>query len=259
MAFHLRGAMIRLRGIVKSFAQRPVLDKIDLDVADGETLVLLGASGCGKTTTLRLINRLADPDAGELTVLDRSIHDWSVLELRRSVGYVFQAIGLFPHLTIRQNVEMTPRLAGWDKSRRRERADCLLDMVGLSPEEFGDRRPRELSGGQQQRVGVARALAADPPILLMDEPFGALDPVSRESLQLEVLNLKSRLGKTIVFVTHDLFEAIMLADRIAVMNAGRIEQTGTPVELLNRPATPFVAAMFERARSHCSRLLELAC
>lgn len=141
--------MIRLRGIVKTYGQRPVLDNIDLEVAEGETLVLLGASGCGKTTTLRLINKLADPDAGELTVLDRPIHDWSVIELRRSIGYVFQAIGLFPHLTIRQNVEMTPRLAGWDKSRRRERADYLLDMVGLAPREFGDRRPRQLSGGQQ--------------------------------------------------------------------------------------------------------------
>ncbi len=250
--------MIRIQNIWKSYSGGvAILRGIDLEIAEGETVVLLGASGCGKTTTLKLINRLAVADSGTVEVLGRKVESWSPLELRRSIGYVFQGIGLFPHMTIRENVAIVPRLVGWEISRRRDRADELLNLVGLDPGEFGDRHPRELSGGQQQRVGVARALAVDPPVLLMDEPFGALDPISRENLQLELLNLKERLRKTIVFVTHDLFEAMMIADRIAVMNLGQIEQIGTPTDLMTRPATEFVSSLFERATAQSNRLREI--
>ncbi len=248
--------MIQFKSVHKSYdsGKTLVLDGIDLVVPPGQTMVLLGASGCGKTTTLKLINRLTDPTSGLIHINETDIRSVDLLVLRRSIGYVFQGIGLFPHMTIENNIGIVPRLLGWPRKRRISRAYELLELVGLEPKAFARRQPRSLSGGQRQRVGVARALAADPPILLMDEPFGALDPLSREALQLQVLRLKRELKKTIVFVTHDLFEAMLLADQIAVMNEGRIEQVGPPSDLVNRPATEYVASLFERATSSC-RLL----
>ena len=195
----------------------PIIDQLSLDVARGETLVLLGESGCGKTTTLRLVNRLLTPTAGTVMVEDKATTDWDVIRLRRRTGYV-----------IGENVALVPALEGWDKPRLAARVEELLSLVGLEPRKFADRYPRELSGGQRQRVGVARALAADPPLLLMDEPFGALDPLTRASLQKEFAELKSRLGKTVIFVTHDVREALMLGARIALMDTGKIVLLETP-------------------------------
>jgi osmoprotectant transport system ATP-binding protein len=241
--------LISIRNACKSFdgGQTFVVQKLNLDVAEGETLVLLGASGCGKTTTLKLINRLVSLTSGQILVDDQDIAQQDLLSLRRSIGYVFQDIGLFPHMSVLANAAIVPRLLGWTPQRRRQRAEELLDLVGLPPAEYASRRPRQLSGGQQQRVGIARALASDPKYLLMDEPFGALDAVTRDQLQGEVIRIKQQLGKTIVFVTHDLFEAIRLGDRIAVMNEGRIEQVGTKRELLAAPATPYVEELFGHA------------
>jgi len=219
---------------------------LSMEIAEGETLVLLGSSGCGKTTTLKMVNRLIEPSEGAIKVDGVSILDQSPVHLRRSIGYVFQGIGLFPHMSIQQNVEIVPRLLGWSPKARHERAFELLDLVGLAPDEFSNRYPDELSGGQQQRVGVARALAANPNYLLMDEPFGALDALSRDVLQQELLRLKAQLGKTIIFVTHDIFEALTLADRIAVLHEGRLEQIGTSADILGRPATPFVHELFDK-------------
>jgi len=219
---------------------------LSLEVAEGETLVLLGSSGCGKTTTLKTINRLIEPTSGYIEVDGRDVSTCDPVELRRSIGYVFQGIGLFPHLTVRQNVEIVPRLLGWDAAKRRDRAHELLDIMGLPPEEYAARLPAELSGGQQQRVGVARALASDPSYLLMDEPFGALDALSRDTLQQELLMVKERLQKTIVFVTHDIFEAITLAHRIAILHEGNLEQIGSKEEVQRRPASPFVRELFDK-------------
>lgn len=240
--------MIRLSDVSKVFSgqPRPAVHDLCLDVPEGETLVLLGSSGCGKTTTLKMINRLIEPTSGTIEVDGQNVLEHDLLTLRRSIGYVFQGIGLFPHMTIEENVVVVPRLLGWPRARRRERARELLALVHLDPDTDGQRYPAQLSGGQQQRVGVARALAADPKYLLMDEPFGALDAITREALQQEVLDLKRQLGKTIVFVTHDLFEALALADRIAVMHEGRLEQAGTAAEIMRQPATPFVAELFGR-------------
>jgi len=238
--------VIRLTNVSKSFdgGKSFALSDLNLDILEGETLVLLGSSGCGKTTTLRLINRLIDPTNGTIEVDNRNVLDRNPVELRRSIGYVFQGIGLFPHLTVRENVEIVPKLLGWSRSRRADRAMALLDMVSLHGDEYADRLPRELSGGQQQRVGFARALAADPDYLLMDEPFGALDTVTRDSLQEELLALVKRLKKTIVFVTHDVTEALRLGDRIAVLHEGRLEQVGPKREILGEPLTPFVRDLF---------------
>ncbi|MFI4860517.1 MAG: ABC transporter ATP-binding protein [Phycisphaerales bacterium JB063] len=250
--------MIELDAVSKSFdgGGRYAVRGVALRVARGETMVLLGASGCGKTTTLKMINRLIEPTSGTVRVDGEGVLERDVLSLRRSIGYVFQDIGLFPHLTVRENAGMVLRLLGWSAARRRERVDELMAMVGLEPGAFGGRSPRQLSGGQQQRVGIARALAADPAYLLMDEPFGALDAVTREQLQSELDRIKKELGKTVVFVTHDLFEAVRLGDRIAVMNEGRIEQVDRPGAMLESPATPFVAELFGHATQQAKRLLE---
>ena len=220
--------MILLDKVFKSFDNGTTyaVQDLTLSISEGETLVLLGHSGCGKTTTLKMINRLIEFSSGDILIDNKSVRSFTAHQLRRSIGYVFQGIGLFPHMSVRQNVEIVPRLLNWDRELIRARAQSLLEMVGLAPEEYGERFPDELSGGQQQRVGVARALAADPTYLLMDEPFGALDPVTRDALQGELLNLKKSLHKTIVFVTHDIVEAFRLGDRIAVMNGGRLEQVG---------------------------------
>ena len=240
--------MIRLAQVSKSFdnGRSYAVKDLSLRIESGETLVILGSSGCGKTTTLKMINRLIEPSSGTIEVAGTDIMEQDPVVLRRGIGYVFQGIGLFPHMTIRQNIEVVPRLLGWPSRRYRERACRLLERVGLSPREFADRFPDELSGGQQQRVGVARALAADPPYLLMDEPFGALDALNRESLQQELLKLKKDLQKTIVFVTHDIFEALLLGDRILILHRGRMEQIGTKEAILSAPATPFVRDLFDK-------------
>ena len=210
----------------------PIIDRLSLSVAHGETMVLLGESGCGKTTTLRLVNRLLTPTTGDVFVEGKATTDWDVIRLRRRTGYVIQEAGLFPHFTVAENVALVPSLEGWDRARTSKRVEELLSLVGLEAAKFSNRYPRELSGGQRQRVGVARALAADPPLLLMDEPFGALDPLTRASLQKEFLDLKKRLGKTVIFVTHDVREALLLGSRIALMDKGRIVLLNTPQEFV---------------------------
>jgi osmoprotectant transport system ATP-binding protein len=212
-------------------ATRELLHDLNLEVQRGETLVLLGRSGSGKTTTLKLINHLLTPGSGELLVDARPIHDWDVIRLRRRIGYVIQEVGLFPHFTVERNIGLVPKIENWPTDRIHARVHELLQLVGLAPE-IASRYPRELSGGQRQRVGVARALAADPPFLLMDEPFGALDLITRAELQREFLALQQRLRKTVVFVTHDLREALLLGSRIALMEAGRLLTVQTPEEFL---------------------------
>lgn len=252
--------MIVLRDVWKSFdgGKTFAVKGVSLEVAKGETLVLLGSSGSGKTTTLKMINRLIEPTKGTIEIDGRNVMDIDPVELRRSIGYVFQGIGLFPHLTVAENVSIVLRLLGRPKREQRKRAEELLALVGLDPKEFADRYPDELSGGQQQRVGVARALAADPDYLLMDEPFGALDAVTRDILQQELLRLKEQLRKTIVFVTHDIFEAFLLADRIAVMHRGCIEQVGTKEELVKQPATEFVRQLLEQPVKHLAMFSAVA-
>jgi len=235
--------MIRLDRVSKTFpgAATPAVDTLTLDVADGELVVLVGPSGCGKTTTLKMINRLVEPSAGTISIDGRDIAGYEPHELRRRIGYVIQQIGLFPHKTVGANIATVPRLLGWPRARVEERVRELADLVALTPELL-ERFPSELSGGQRQRVGVARALAADPPVLLMDEPFGAVDPIVRARLQDELLALQSRLHKTIVLVTHDIDEAIKLGDRIAILSTGgHLEQYAPPEELLREPANAFVA------------------
>ena len=235
--------MIRLEEVSKQYpgAADQAVDRLSLDVGRGEFVTLVGPSGCGKTTTLKMINRLIEPTGGSIQVDGVDALSVPAHELRRSIGYVIQQIGLFPHRTIAQNIATVPGLLGWDKSRIRARISELIDVVGLETEML-DRYPAELSGGQQQRVGVARALAADPPVLLMDEPFGAVDPIVRSHLQREFLDLQDKLGKTVVFVTHDIDEAIFLGTRVAILNTGGIlEQYDTPEAILSEPANQFVA------------------
>jgi osmoprotectant transport system ATP-binding protein len=259
--------MIRLERLTKQFEQdgRRVVavDGIDLDVPRGEVCVLLGPSGCGKTTTLKIINRLVVPTSGRVIVDGQDTSGFDPITLRRKIGYAIQQVGLFPHMTVEENIGIVPRLLGWLPERRRKRALELLDMVGLEPGHYVDRYPRELSGGQAQRVGVARALAADPPILLMDEPFGALDPVSREALQDQFLSMQSRLQKTIIFVSHEIDEAVKMADRIVIFRGGRIVRQGTPDAVLADVSDPFVANFvgrdraLKRLRRHrCTEILE---
>ena len=217
---------------INDIPSRGIVSGISFEIPHGETLVLLGRSGSGKTTLLRLINGMLFPSQGEVLVQERSTRDWDLIRLRRGIGYVIQDAGLFPHFTVAENVALVPTLGEWDAPRIAARVEEMLHLVGLDPREFAHRRPRELSGGQRQRIGVARALAADPPILLMDEPFGALDPVTRAELQREFSALARRLGKTIVFVTHDLREALLLASRIVLLQAGRIVASATPQEFL---------------------------
>ncbi len=233
--------MIRLDQVTKRFATDGPLavDDLSLEVAEGEIAMLVGPSGCGKTTTLRMINRLIEPTSGRIELAGEDVTHVDPVQLRRRIGYVIQQVGLFPHLSVGDNIATVPRLLGWDKDRIAARTDELLELVRLEPE-FVDRYPHELSGGQRQRVGVARALAADPPVLLMDEPFGAIDPITRTQLQDEFLRMQAELGKTIVFVTHDLDEAVRLGDRVALLAVGgRLVQYDTPAQLLAHPVDEF--------------------
>jgi osmoprotectant transport system ATP-binding protein len=235
--------MISLIAVSKTYSDGTVaVADLSLDVQRGELAVLVGPSGCGKTTTMKLINRLIDPTAGRVLLDGEDVARTDPVQLRRRIGYVIQNVGLFPHLRVRDNVATVPTLLGWDKRRTRTRSDELLDLVGLPPDTFGDRYPAQLSGGQRQRVGVARALAADPLVLLMDEPFSAVDPVAREYLQTEFLRIQQELGTTVVLVTHDIDEAVRLGDRVAILRqGGHLEQYDAPAALLVSPATPFVA------------------
>jgi osmoprotectant transport system ATP-binding protein len=236
-------AMIRLEGVGKKYADGTVaVHALDLEVAAGEVVCLVGPSGCGKSTTLKMINRLIEPTSGRIFLEGRDVTSEDPVRLRRRIGYVIQQIGLFPHQRIATNVATVPSLIGTPKAQAQERARELLALVGLDPDLYADRYPHQLSGGQQQRVGVARALAADPPVLLMDEPFAAVDPIVRARLQDEFLKLQDELGKTVVLVTHDIDEAVKMGDKVAVMaDGGRLAQFGTPAELLARPADEFVS------------------
>jgi osmoprotectant transport system ATP-binding protein len=237
------GERILLDGVTKRYAGqgKAAVDNVTLEIPAGEIVMLVGPSGCGKTTTMKMINRLIEPTEGRILIGEEDVTHKNADELRRRIGYVIQGAGLFPHYTVGDNIALVPKLLKWDKARTRSRVDELLDMVGLDPGEFRDRYPRQLSGGQQQRIGVARALAADPPVLLMDEPFGAVDPITRQRLQDELLRLQEELRKTIVFVTHDFDEAVKLGDRIAILQVGsEIVQYDTPERILANPANDFV-------------------
>ena len=236
-------ATIAFNKITKQFAgtNKPAVDAVTFEVPEGSTCMLVGTSGSGKTTLLRMVNRLIEPTSGEILIDGKNVLQEDPIQLRRRIGYVIQQVGLFPHMTIAENIRVTAEIAGgWSKDRLTARTDELLELVGLSPSDYRKRFPRQLSGGQQQRVGLARALATDPAILLMDEPFGALDAITRERMQDELLRIQKDVHKTIVFVSHDIEEAFKLGDQIAVLTEGKLVQLGTPVELLARPANDFV-------------------
>ncbi|MEU5539385.1 betaine/proline/choline family ABC transporter ATP-binding protein [Streptomyces sp. NPDC020362] len=234
--------MIRFEQVTKRYPDgTTAVDGLSFEVSEGELVTLVGPSGCGKTTTMMMVNRLIEPTSGRIFVNDEDIARVDPVRLRRRIGYVIQQVGLFPHRTVLDNTATVPALLGWKRAKARARAAELLDLVGLDPRTYGPRYPEQLSGGQRQRVGVARALAADPPVLLMDEPFGAVDPVVREQLQDEFLRMQTAVRKTVLLVTHDMEEAVRLGDRIAVYGQGRIEQFDTPGAVLGMPATPYVA------------------
>ncbi|UII34071.1 ABC transporter ATP-binding protein [Fulvivirga ulvae] len=235
--------MIEVCNISKSYHSTPVVNEVSFSVAQGEVLVLLGTSGSGKTTILKIINRLIEKDSGKVFIESEDTDNLTAYELRRKIGYVIQSIGLFPHYTIEQNIAVVPELLSWNKSQIQNRVNSLLEMMNL-PSSLKSRKPHELSGGQQQRAGIARALAADPPLILMDEPFGALDPITRQELQNEFKRLEGVINKAIIIVTHDIIEAMVLGDKICLLNAGEIQQIGTPKELLFHPASPFVEEFF---------------
>jgi osmoprotectant transport system ATP-binding protein len=242
--------MIRLEGVGKTYPDGTVaVHDLDLDVPRGSVVCLVGPSGCGKSTTLKMVNRLIEPTSGTITIDGRDVTRVDPVELRREIGYVIQQVGLFPHQTIRANVATVPTLLGWDRKRAMSRAEELMQLVGLEPEQYADRYPHQLSGGQRQRVGVARALAADPPVLLMDEPFGAVDPVIRGKLQDEFLRIQRELHKTVMLVTHDIDEAVKMGDRVAVFaTGGRLAQYDEPAQVLGRPADGFVAEFVGASR-----------
>jgi osmoprotectant transport system ATP-binding protein len=250
--------LIEILNLSKAYAGSgaQAVSGFNLAVPDGEFLVLIGPSGSGKTTTLNMVNRLVEPDGGEIRVEGHNVLDSDPVTLRRGIGYVFQEAGLFPHMTVAENIAVTPRLLGWDKARIDTRVRELLTMVRLEEGEFGGRFPQELSGGQRQRVALARALAVRPHILLLDEPFGALDPVTREAVAADVREIHHKLGLTTLMVTHDMTEALLMADRIAVMRDGHLVQVGTPRELVAHPADDFVAQLIETPRRRARALAE---
>ena len=243
--------MIVYENVCKKFDNSSVyaVDRVNAEIGEGEFITILGSSGCGKTTLLKLTNRLYEADEGRILVDGNDISETDPVELRRSMGYVIQQVGLFPHMNIRDNITAIPGLMKWDKARMDARCDELLELVGLEPGEFRERYPHQLSGGQQQRVGLARALVLDPDIMLMDEPFGAIDAITRLNLQNELLRIHSGLGTTFLFVTHDINEAFKLGDRVMVMNEGRLLQFDTPREIVKNPADEFVSSLIESARS----------
>jgi osmoprotectant transport system ATP-binding protein len=236
---------ITFERVTKRFpsAATPAVDEVSLDVKQGDLVVLLGPSGCGKTTLLKMVNRLYEHDSGRILVEGQEIRSFKVTDLRRRIGYVIQSVGLFPHMTVARNIATVPEMLGWDKTRTNSRIDELLDLVGMPPEKYRSRYPAQLSGGEQQRVGIARAMSADPAIMLMDEPFAAIDSITRRRLQDELISIQQKVRKTILFVTHDVEEAIRLADRIAVMRAGKVLQYDTPLHILSAPAGDFVAEL----------------
>ena len=249
--------MIDLRGICRRFGPDLVVDNLSFGVSRGELLSLVGGSGSGKTTTLKMINRLVEPSAGSVFVEGRDVRQMAGHELRRGIGYAFQKVGLFPHLTVGENIGVTPRLLGWEPARIAARVAELLEMMDLDAA-LASRLPASLSGGQAQRVGVARALAANPSVMLLDEPFGALDPLTRDRLQLSFRELQRRLELTVVFVTHDMTEALSLADRLAVLRAGKLVQIGTPRELLSAPASEYVELLMDTPRRQARVFEQLA-
>jgi osmoprotectant transport system ATP-binding protein len=243
-----RRKMIVVKNITKTFGAHKAVDNVSFTVNEGENIVFLGTSGCGKTTLLKMINRLLDPDSGEIWINGHRIVDQRPEDLRKKIGYVFQNTGLFPHYTIEENIGTVPRLLGWDKAKKAARVSDLMEKLQLSPDQYRSAYPHELSGGQQQRVGIARALAAYPPVLLMDEPFGALDPITRASVRKDFKQLDELRSKTIVLVTHDVQEAFELADRIVLLDKGKIVQQGTPDELLFEPAGDYARNFIEEQR-----------
>lgn len=248
--------MIRFKNVWKTLQGVSVIKNLSLEVKQGETLVILGKSGSGKTTALKLINRLLDPTSGTILVEGKNVLDLDPIQLRRSIGYAVQEIGLFPHMTVEENIGIVPKLLGWEQDRIDERVKQLMEMLGLDYERFRRRYPLKLSGGQRQRIGVARALAADPPIILMDEPFGALDPITREQTQKEFLELESKIQKTVVFVTHDLFEAVTVGDRIALMEQGELVQVETPSAFVENPPSVFADEFLGQHRFQLSLLTQ---
>lgn len=241
-----RPLALEYRDVSYAIGGRTILDRLDLKIEEGETLVLLGRSGSGKTTALKMVNGLIFPTSGQMLVNGKPTTEWDLIRLRRSIGYVIQDVGLFPHFTVRQNVNLVPKLEHWEQAKIDARTDDLLTKVGLSASEHADRYPRQLSGGQRQRVGVARALAADPKLLLFDEPFGAVDPVTRLELQKQFLSLRQSLGKTSIFVTHDVREALSLGTRIGLLHQGKLVQLATPAEFrksTNEEARAFLACL----------------
>jgi osmoprotectant transport system ATP-binding protein len=248
---------IELQGVTKRYDATDVLGGISLDVPEGEFLAIVGPSGSGKTTLLRLINRLTEPTAGTVRVDEKDVREADPIRLRRQIGYVFQGVGLFPHMTVAENIAITPRLLGWDQTKRSARVEELLTLVRLDPAKYRARFPAELSGGERQRVGVARALAAEPKILLMDEPFGALDALTRDALQRDYRELHDQLSLTTVMITHDLTEAALLADRIAVIHRGKIVEQGTPRELMTAPRDPYVRELVKTPKDQAERFAAL--
>lgn len=251
--------MINLQNVSKSYDSNlpDAVQDVSFEVAKGELVAILGESGCGKTTTLKMINRLIEPTRGKVSVDGKNIMSLDPVSLRREIGYVFQGIGLFPHMTVAENVAIVPELLSWERSRIQKRTDELLELMGLHPDEYSNRRPAELSGGQKQRVGVARALAAGSKIMLMDEPFGALDPITRNELQLQFNKLRRELNLTVVLVTHDIMEALLLADRIAVMQNGRIVSIGSPHEMMSKKDNAYVNSLMQTPRLQIKKLDEL--
>ena len=242
---------IEFKNVSKTFrgAGYPAVNDVSLTVNEGEFVTILGSSGCGKTTLLKMVNRLYEPDSGSIILFGEDISTVDVVKVRRRIGYVIQQIGLFPHYTVGDNIATVPKLLQWDKAKIDARVDELLTLVGLEPREFRDRYPAQLSGGQQQRVGLARALAVDPKIMLMDEPFGAVDSITHEKLQDELVRLHKETGKTFLFVTHDIEEAFKLGDRVLIMNEGTIRQFDTPEAIIRHPADPFVASLVNSAKA----------
>ena len=240
--------MIELRHLTKLYGNTVAVSDLSIQVSDGEFLVLLGGSGCGKTTTLKMVNRLVEPSGGSVWIDGRNSAELVPFELRRKIGYTFQQVGLFPHMTVAENIAVTPTLLGWPPRKIQNRVSELLDLVGLDSQEVRERSPTQLSGGQQQRIGVARALAAKPRVMLLDEPFGALDPLTRQRLQEFLAKLRHELSLTIVFVTHDIAEALKLADRIAIMQKGTLRQIGTPSALMREPADDYVRQLLDAPR-----------